>query len=164
MLEVLFPLPCIPGQSNLIAVNTHKVKRKTTLVGMEKEPRWRSRRQEGMLAGWWETPHQHCDCTCKVNGTGWFHHLKELALTLFGLFVCVGAVCVSVCVRAWEKKQQRQKERDKERMCLCLFVSVSLRACLIRAGSQACFSALQQLNYKTCCNPSCSLINHTAPH
>ena len=96
----------------------------------------------------------------QADATTWgsWHSRSVVCLSVLGL-----CVCLCVCARVG-KKQQRQNERDKERMCLCLFVCVSLRACLIRAGSQACFSALQQLNYKTCCNPSCSLINHTAPH
>ena len=90
-------------------------------------------KKAGGHVGRLETPHQHCDCTCKVNGTGCCHHLKELAFTLFGLFVCVGAVCV--CVRACvcvcvcvcvcmcvREKSSRDRRNETKRECVCAYL------------------------------------------
>lgn len=62
-----------------------------------------------------------------------------------------------VCGREAESRTATEGARQRANVFVPVCVCVSLRACLIRAGSQACFSGLQQLNYKTCCNPSCSL-------
>lgn len=96
--------------------------------------------------------------SCVYLLSEWDKLLPPFEAVGYSLVCLCGAVYMYMCVCV-KRAERRQKEQDKEQMCLCSFscVSVSLCACLIRAGSQACFSALQQLNYKTCCNPSCSL-------